>query len=472
MDRAAPIMDRAKRSKSTHSLPSGRVKALALAVGLFSLSLNEAQAADAAATAQSTEKQPVIVTGDKLKQSVWKRDKLTGDWGGLRSDLTKHGLDIELRNSHFYQQVTSGGIDSSNADPEYGVKLDTFINIDAQKLFGSWEGLYISAHIESRDGNDVLADSGTFSLPNATMLFPEPGNYDGTNMTGLFATQMLNDGKAAVLAGKLNAFDLLEGFFPGGVVDYGIDGFMNANSIMSILTWGRWLTLSQYGVAGWTIAHDMPSSGFIVAGHDNVTTTWDPSDSFSDGVGIMLFHRFVYEIGGLPGYLYVAPGGSTKKYNSLDPADWTVLPGEGPVDTKKKRPWSFATYLHQVFWQHKGDANRRAHAFAGISISDDNPSFADWGVFANVQAFGPFDARPHDRMGLAGHYYHYADDYVDLVSGIPGENLRDNSWTFEAFYNVQLTPWLHLTPNFQYAQNEQKSDDPAVIPGLRLVIDL
>jgi len=471
MDSAAPVMDRAKRSKSPTSLPSGSVKALALAVGLFSLSLSEAQAADAAATAQSTAKQPAIVTGDKLKQSVWKRDKLTGDWGGLRSDLTKHGIDIEMRNSHYLQKVTQGGVEDNDADTEYGVLLDTFINIDASKLFGSWDGLYISTHIQSRDGSDVLADAGTFSLPNAALMFPEPGNYDGTNVTGMYATQMLFDDKAAVLAGKLNAFDLLEGFFPNGVVDYGLDGFMNANSFMSILTWGRFLTLSQYGIAGWTMAHDMPSSGFIVAGHDNTTTTWDTSDSFSDGVAIMFFHRFVWEIGGLQGYWYAAPGGSTKKYASLDPVDWTVLPGEGPVNTKKKRPWSFASYIHQVLWQHKGDANRRVFVFAGISVTDDNPAFTDWGAFANVQAFGPFDARPNDRMGLAGHYYRYADDYVDLVSDIPGENLRDDSWTFEAYYNVQLNRWLHLTPNIQYAQNEQKSDDAAVIPGLRLVID-
>ena len=85
MGRAVPVLDNAKRSISANSLPSCSVKALAPAVGLFSLSLNEAQAGDAvAATAQSTEKPPVIVTG---------------------------------------------------------VKLDTFINIDAQRLFGSWEGL-------------------------------------------------------------------------------------------------------------------------------------------------------------------------------------------------------------------------------------------------------------------------------------------------------------------------------------------
>ena len=49
--------------------------------------------------------------------SVWTRDKLTGDWGGLRSDLSKHGIDIDLRLSQYYQGVTSGGRDTID---EYG----------------------------------------------------------------------------------------------------------------------------------------------------------------------------------------------------------------------------------------------------------------------------------------------------------------------------------------------------------------
>jgi hypothetical protein len=72
-------------------------------------------------------------------------------------------------------------------------------------------------------------------------------------------------------------------------------------------------------------------------------------------------------------------------------------------------------------------------------------------------------------MGIAGHYYHLADDFVGLVSSIPGENLGNNFWTFEAFYNIKINTWLHLTPSIQYAQN--KNDDPAVIPEVRLVTD-
>ena len=48
---------------------------------------------------------------------------------------------------------------------------------------------------------------------------------------------------------------------------------------------------------------------------------------------------------------------------------------------------------------------------------------------------------------------------------------EENFWTFEAFYNIKINTWLHLTPSIQYAQNQNKNDDPAVIPGVRLVTD-
>jgi porin len=406
-------------------------------------------------------------------EDIWTRDKLTGDWRGLRSDLGKHGIGIDLRLSQFYQDVTSGGANSGNS-AKYGVKLDTFVNIDAQKLFGSWPGLYIAAHVETRDGKDVLADAGTAIIPNSSLLYPLPGDYNGTKLTSFMVSQTLFDGKAALVAGKLGALDLLQGLFPDNVVDYGLDGFMSANSIMSILSWGRWLTLSQYGVSGWTIEHDMPSTGFIVAGAENVTATsgsWD--DSFGDGVGLMVFHRFVYDIADKMGYVYVGGGGSTKGYPSTDPVDWTPLPGDGVVDSDDdKHPWGIAVYMYQVLWQaQKDDKKRRVQLFVGGSVSDNNPSFSDWDVFASIQSFGLFDSRPKDRIGIAGHYYHYADHYVDLVNDA-GINQRDNSWSTEVYYNLEVTPWLHLSPNFQYAQNASDDDDPAVIVGARLVIDL
>lgn len=406
-------------------------------------------------------------TGD----SIWTREHLFGDWGGLRTKLGEHGVGIDIKSSQFYQDVTSGGVDSGNSG-EYGRKLDLWVNVDAQKLFNSWEGLSFSMHVENREGKDVLADAGSLVLPNAPLMYPLPGEYDGTDVTGFTVNQTLFGGKAAALAGKLNAFDLLNGFFPH-VVDSGLEGFQNANSFMSMLSWGRYLTLSQYGAGAWTIGSKFGAqTGFIVAGGGNTTTTWDTSDSFDGGSSIMGFHRFIHEFDDKPGYVYLAAGGSTKDYPKTDPVDWTFSPAEGIQSEADGKPWDVALYFYQVVWEATpGNDKRFVNIFTGGSFGDDKVSFADWDVFFNIQAFGLLDSRPNDRMGFAAHYYHLADGFVDLVN-TAGGGLHDEVWTTEAYYNVQLTPWLHLTPNFQYVQNEQSDDDPAVIIGTRLVVDL
>jgi porin len=440
-------------------------RSLLVVILLFGVCAHAAQAQ----TDPSAEEATASATAAS-SDSLWTRDTITGDWGGSRTKLTELGLDMEFRFSQFYQDVTSGGVDSSG-NGAYGLKFNTWVNIDAHKLFGTWEGLYIAANIESRAGNDVLADAGGFVVPNAPLLYPSPGDYTGTQVTSFMVSQVLAGGKAALVAGKLGSLDLLQGLFPNGIVDYGLDGFMSANSIMSILSWGRWLTLSQYGVSGWTIKHGMPSTGFIVAGATNTSTTWSTKGAFSDGVGLMLFHRFVYDIDGKDGYVYIGGGGSTKSYNSLDPVDWTDLPGEGPVNTATKKPWGVAVYWYQILAGEKGSDKKRVQLFSGLSVADNNPSFADFDIFASIQSFGPFATRPDDRWGIAGHYYHLGDDFVDLVSLLPSEDLRSNTWSFELYYNYQITPWLHLTPSIQYAQNQNRNDDPAFIPGLRLVMD-
>jgi porin len=126
--------------------------------------------------------------------------------------------------------------------------------------------------------------------------------------------------------------------------------------------------------------------------------------------------------------------------------------------------------LYQVFWQDADNDKRFAQFFVGGSLADDNPSFSRWDIFGSVQAFGPLASRPNDRMGLAGWYNALADDFDDTVSSIPGLSLRD-TWGFEVYYNIEINPWLHLTPDLQLVMNENNGDDLAVIPGIRAVID-
>ncbi len=102
-----------------------------------------------------------------------------------------------------------------------------------------------------------------------------------------------------------------------------------------------------------------------------------------------------------PGYLMIFGGYSTKEQASNDPHDFINVPGQGIESTEKKNPWDIALYFVQDVWQDKGDPTRKATMFIGGTMGPDNPQFAQWNLFANIQGFGLNESRdwPAGRGG-------------------------------------------------------------------------
>jgi porin len=409
--------------------------------------------------------QDVSVTQD----DIWTRDKLTGDWWGARKYLADHGININLRLSQYLQYVGSGGVEQNG---DYGGTMDYRVNANLTKLFHLWEGLSVDMHARTRFGGDVGADAGAFVIPNAGMLMPVPGDYGGTDITGLTVSQSfpLFRGRLGVLiVGKLDVIDLVTGFFPS--VGYGQEGFWNVNSLVSALPWfGSVQGLSLYGgeLVSINQKYQTAESGVVIAGTANVSTSWSISDSFDDGVFLAAFQRIFWDLDDKMGYFMVFVGGSTREQASNDPNDFVVIPGQG-LSTKQKNPWDIALYIYQEFWQAAGDPNRKAKLMIGGTVGPDNPQFAQWNFFANVEAFGPIAVRPHDRMGVSGWYNGLSNNFVDDLE--PLDIFLRDTWGFEMYYNLAFSNWFHLSPDIQLAKNQNKGDDLAVIFGLRWVLD-
>lgn len=410
----------------------------------------------------------VLLVSGARAEDIWTRDKLTGDWWGLRKDLSDHGIDIGLRLSQYYQDVASGGVDTND---EYGGTMDYRVNIDANKLFGA-KGLSFNMHARTRFGEDVNADAGSFVLQNTGMLMPAPADYHDTDITGLTASLYFPffGGLANVTFGMIDLVDTVTSLFPW--VGYGQEGFCNINAMVTALPWfGAVRGLSLYGGMGMTInqEYNMPQSGFLVTGTKNESTSWGSiSDAFDDGTWLAGFHRFFWEVEDKLGYLLVFAGYSTADQAANKPHDFINIPGQGIVSTEEKNPWDIAFYLYQDFWQAKGNPDRKANFLIGGTVGPDNPQFAEWNLFANVEAYGPMASRPQDRMGVGGWYNGLSGNFKDLVS--PAVDLRD-TWGFELYYNIAINKWLHLSADLQLVENEREDDDFAVIPGVRLVMD-
>jgi porin len=414
-------------------------------------------------------------------EEVWSRDRLTGDWGGLRTDLEEHGVKPRVRFSQFLQGVTSGGLDQNG---RYGGKVDWILDVDVSKLAGIWPGMFLNLHAETQYGRSVIADAGPSLVPNTGMVLPLP-DCDCTEITNLTLAQGLWEGaiplqedKGAVVlaAGKLNIVDLLTLSFPNFA--NGLEGFLNFNALYPAWPYFRFWFPSQYGasLSLFNEERGMPQMSFLVYGQDNVSDSWDISDSFSDGVGLMGLFRVFWDWGDKQGYAAVLASGSTKEYSFIEDIVWEpIFPGL-PIflprpDVEKDNPWQVSPFLYQEIWRGgDGDEHeRKAYVWLTGALADKAPSFARWNVLATVEALGPIAGRPIDRMGLAGWYTAWNDSFKDELR-LVGISPR-NVFGFELYYNFAINPWLRLTANLQLGRNLDKDDDLAVIPGGRLVME-
>jgi porin len=399
--------------------------------------------------------------GDDGKD-IWDREKLSGDWYGTRSDLAERGINFDVKLIQFFQAVTSGGANTNRA---YGGKFDYLLNADMSKL-GMWSGSSVIVHAESQFGNAINGDAGAFAFPNTSLLYPLPG-YRGTAITGLLFEQQMNK-NLILAAGKINVVDLWSMVYPH--MGSGTDGYMNINMLASALPWFRWVNLSVMGAGPLVLTDDgQIRGGVFVFDSQNSTTTSGFNDLFENGTAIIGLWRFFFDVDDKPGSLLFAGGRSSRNYTSLDRTDWAIIPGEGLVAEKKDDTWSAAVYYDQVFWQAPNNDKKNLRLYTGWSISDGNPAFGRWGGFASVEGWGLLANRENDRMGAGGFYNQLSSEFKDLTStvGIDLENL----WGVELYYNAEVTLCMHVTGDIQFVNNQNRSDDTAVILGLRAVID-
>jgi len=406
---------------------------------------------------------------DGWLEDLWTRDTITGDWGGVRTDLANRGIEVKLRFSQFGQGVATGGV---NTRSEYGGLVDYLLNVDVSKLASlPWDGLTISLHAQTRYGKDIAGDAGDFVLPNTPLLFPLPGDYEGTDVTGLTITQSFFDGRLDALFGKLNVIDIWTAFYPN--VGSGLEGFLNTNALASAWPFLRFVNLSMWGGGFWTVKPEKGiEGGFLFFGQENVSNNWNFSDSFEDGVGLLGFYRFFWDVAELPGSLLFVALGATKDYNVIKPTVFRVNPFTDVIrpGIESRQPWGAAAYIYQEFWHGSGDKGRKAYLYTGGGVADEEPSFVRWNLFASIEAIGLWSMREADRVGISGWYNRLNDSFTDELK-LLGQRPRDDTWGFELYYNLAINRWAHLTADLQLVQNAMKDDDLAIIPGVRLVLD-
>lgn len=421
----------------------------------------------------------VVTQADESKDSIWTRDKLSGDWGGLRTDLGERGIDFEFRFNQYYQDVTSGGLRENG---EYAGKLDYIVNVDGEKL-GLWRGLYLNLHAEYQFGDTILPDAGALAFNNTSLLYPTPGDT-ATEVTGWSVTQGLyqkGDTAVALTTGKIHVADLLNQAWP--FLEMGKNGFMNYNVNVPAASIAPYIQLSHLGSA-LIVLHKMQiKAAFAVLDTHNSSDNTGFPKLGDNGVTFVGLYRFFFDVKDMPGKLTFFAGTNTGEHTTLETTVFHV-PVKGPfgrrshifnvpgVDEETVRgTWSTMAYYDQVVWQADASGNRNVRFVSAGALADQSPGFSRWQYTGQVVATGLFDSRPRDKFGIGG-YYVGATDHVKNLSkdSILVPDLGDYSG-LEIFYSAALTPAIHLTGDIQFTDDFEVANDTAIIPGLRLSME-
>src|SRR5262249_46486508 len=109
---------------------------------------------------------------------LWNRPALTGDWGGLRNELAKKGMNFDLSVTQVYAGVANGG---RSTGFDYSGRGDFWFNLDTQKA-GLWPGGFFALEAEADWGIPTNFRTGAILPADSSSLFPLPGRDNNIDL--------------------------------------------------------------------------------------------------------------------------------------------------------------------------------------------------------------------------------------------------------------------------------------------------
>jgi porin len=391
--------------------------------------------------------------------SLLERSKVTGDWFGARTNLAAKGLTFDGNITQFYQGVTSGGAKEGFA---YGGHLDYFLNLDGEKA-GLWKGFFVTLHGETLYGESANPYAGTLLPISLGQVLPAPGQ-NITALTGVKFTQFLSE-NFLVYAGKINLLDELKQPYATG---RGYDAFMNTSFLFNPI-FARSVPYSTYG-AGFAVLKDLhPIFGVSVFDTNNTSTNSGFNTFFDNGAVVVGQVSLPVKLMGLPGHQGIIGTYSSGRYTSLDQTGFlNRLVTTGVAANRETGTWSVGYQFDQALVVSSDDPTKSWGLFGNAGYSDGNPNPIRWTANLGVGGSSFLPGRKLDTFGAGYFQVGVSSALKNLAPRLLP--LRDEHG-LEFFYNVAVTPWCHLTPDFQVVLPSRERNESAVAVGIRAKID-
>jgi len=401
------------------------------------------------------------------------RTTMTGDWGGLRSDLAKKGITFDFTLTQTEMGVVSGGLNNA---AEYGGRGDFIMNLDTGKA-GLWPGGFFTIEGEVNYGNGANYNSGALIPVNTNQVFPVPGKPGSAAIPAVTFTQFLSP-YYGVTMGKFNVTAADDNEFAHGKYGKGVTQFFNTafNFIPSALFTSPYTPIG----GGFVFLPKKDPAAFIVKAvvyaSSGVANKADFKTFSHDDLSVYIEGRWRTHFGRKTGHQDVIYLHSNKEKTSINQI-LSLDPGTRLLATKPNS-WMFSCNFDQYLWEP--EEGKGFGIFGRFAVSDGDPNFVHYFYSLGFGGKSVGAKRPNDTYGIGGYYINTSHPTVTTPAGTK-QYFRDEKG-IEVYYNLALTPWAHLSPDFQVvhgisAQNvvahaEQgaplRNINNAVVLGLRL----
>jgi porin len=453
-------------------------------------------ASQPAAGVQSAASQPVAPTTQPAMPSliqelpdysgdVWSRRYLTGDWVGARTELAGQGVLFDFGTTQILQGNAAGGKDTSDAF-RYSGSLDFMLRLDTARM-GAWPGGLITLRGETQLGQSINSKAGALLPVNYDALLPAPNESGLTTLSEYYITQALSE-QVVVLAGKIDlgmgdgnvfahdertqflntAFRVNPVLFNAGpytamaagvmllptdwltittfLNDNDPDGAATRSGFNTAFHGREWYSVSQeYTFTIKPLGHE---------GHQRFGWFWTSRDFLQ----LEFDSRLQSPVRSSGGFLRrrLVPGW----LRAVRVADRIVSLARLERGTDD---WGLYYNFDQYLFTECEDPKQGWGVFGRFGWSNGEANVLEQFYSLGLGGKGSIPNRDGDTWGI-GYYCANTSEGVDTLLGTSSEQ------GVELFYNIELTPWLHLTPDLQIIIDPGanfRDRDVAIVYGIR-----
>lgn len=362
-------------------------------------------------------------------------DRLTGDWGGVRSKLSDKGVDVFAYFNAIIASNVSGGIRS-----ETNYAGDTFagVKFDLEKLAG-WDDATLTITGINRHGSDITPSVGSqYSVMQLV-------GGQTTFLYNVTLEKLYRDGDLSVKFGRMTATD---DFVGSPLYSYSLNNAVDGQ-IRAVLFDGV-MTSYPFAVWGGRVKAKVSDTGALQVGVFQLSNDmWDPNKhgldltiASDDGVSLFTQYDWTPEFGGRPAHFFVGMNNTflfdLPEFNSAATTDhFTRFYGHGDYQVYRESP----------------DRDEGLTLFATLAYTTQQevaiiPLQTSFGAHYK----GLLPGRPDDRTVFFMTYGGFSDDYSD-AEVLAGRASVDYEMVFEIGHRIQLTKYAYIQPDIQYVKS-------------------